>query len=48
MFGPPEILQSDNGGEFIAQIVNKTMELMHVKIIHGSTYAPNVPEQMRD
>jgi transposase InsO family protein len=38
--GPPKILQSDNGGEFIGGILKKQMEELGVKVINSSAYHP--------
>ena len=37
-FDPPEILQSDNGWEFIAAIIAKTMKVLKVEIRHEGFY----------
>ena len=37
--GPPNIIQSDNGGEF-KKAVEKLCKILHVKIIRGSPYHP--------
>ena len=41
MFGPPKILQSDNGREFVATVINNITELWPgLVIVHGRPRRP--------
>ena len=41
MFGTPEILQSDNGREFVAKVIQElTMIWKDAKIVHGRARHP--------
>ncbi len=37
-FGVPSILQYDNGPRFVANVVKKMCEKLHIKIKYGSIY----------
>lgn len=41
-FSPPRCLQSDNGGEFVADVVKLLCKVLHVEIINGKPFKPNV------
>lgn len=39
-FGPPKILHSDNGGEFVNSLIDLLCDRFHIKIVHGGPYRP--------
>lgn len=39
-YGPPNILHSDNGGEFVNEIINYFSKLFNFKIANGKAYNP--------
>lgn len=41
-WGYPDILHSDNGGEFIAQVIVELAREYRIEIRHGAPYRPNV------
>jgi len=40
MFGPPRILHSDNGGEFVNALVASIADVFHFECAHGKAYNP--------
>lgn len=41
LYGPPAILHSDNGGEFVGKVVKETLNIWpNIKIIHGRPRNP--------
>ena len=40
VFGPPKILHSDNGGEFVNELINKISGLFNIQLAHGKAYNP--------
>ena len=44
--GVPEILQSDNGGEFVSTIIRSLMPKLGIKLINGSPYSPTTQGQV--
>lgn len=40
-YSPPKKLQSDNGSEFIADVIKIVCGKLNVKIIHGAPYKPS-------
>ncbi|CAG8670760.1 1870_t:CDS:2, partial [Paraglomus brasilianum] len=40
MFSPPTELQSDNGSEFITDVLKKTCETLKIQLIHGRVRHP--------
>ena len=41
LYGPPAILHSDNGGEFVGKVVEETLNLWpNIKIVHGRPRNP--------
>jgi transposase InsO family protein len=38
--GPPKILHSDNGGEFVNGIIDYIARVMNIKLAHGKAYNP--------
>jgi len=40
MFGPPRILHSDNGGEFVNELVQSISVVFHFECAHGKAYNP--------
>jgi hypothetical protein len=40
LVGPPRILHSDNGGEFVNKILDLISEVFHFKPAHGKAYNP--------
>ena len=40
VFGPPSILQADNGSEFITSILKRTCEVFNTKLVHGRARHP--------
>jgi hypothetical protein len=45
-YGPPRILQSDQGGEF-KSVVNTLCKMLNVKVIHSSAYNPQAQGKVR-
>jgi hypothetical protein len=39
-YGPPKILHSDNGGEFVNCIISHISKIMNIKPAHGKAYNP--------
>lgn len=46
--GCPDILQSDNGSEFIAEIINKVCSDFGVRIVHGRPHHPQSQGQIEN
>ena len=46
--GPPTIIQSDNGGEFIGEVVQKLCQEFEVGIIHGRPHHPQSQGQIEN
>ena len=46
--GPPTIIQSDNGGEFIGEVVQNLCQEFEVGIIHGRPYHPQSQGQIEN
>jgi len=44
--GPPRILQSDNGKEFVAEIINNICTSLNIKIMHGRPRHPQSQGQI--
>jgi len=44
--GPPKILQSDNGKEFVADIIKNVCNILNVKIMHGRPRHPQSQGQI--
>jgi len=40
MFGPPRILHSDNGGEFVNELIQSISKVLHFECAHGKAYNP--------
>jgi len=40
MFGPPRILHSDNGGEFVNSLIESISNVFHFQCAHGKAYNP--------
>ena len=47
-FDSPEILQSDNGGEFTSNIIKELCNGLNVNIIHGQPYHPQTQGQVEN
>ncbi len=47
-YGCPQILQSDNGGEFIAKVIKTLCANFNVTIKHGSPYKPQTQGQIEN
>ena len=46
--GAPSIIQSDNGGEFIAEVIQKLCNEFQVKIVHGRPHHPQSQGQVEN
>lgn len=46
--GPPTILQSDNGGEFIGEVVKKLCKEFDVRVVHGRPHHPQSQGQIEN
>ena len=46
--GPPKYLQTDNGTEFINEVVKNLYQSLEVKIIHGRPYHPESQGQVKN
>ena len=46
--GPPKCLQTDNGKEFINEVVKNPYQSLEVKIIHGRPYQPESQGQVEN
>ena len=44
--GIPKMLQSDNGGEFVSQLIRNLMPKLGIKLINGSPYSPTTQGQI--
>lgn len=40
LLGPPNVLQSDNGGEFTAEVITHLSKAFSFEIKHGKAYNP--------
>jgi hypothetical protein len=39
-YGPPKILHSDNGGEFVNSLIDCVAKTMNIQLAHGKAYNP--------
>ena len=46
ILGPPRILQSDNGKEFVADVVKNVCNILNIKIVHGRPRHPQTQGQI--
>ena len=44
--GIPKILQSDNGGEFVSNLIRNLMPKLGIKLLNGSPYSPTTQGQI--
>jgi len=47
ILGLPVILQSDNGKEFVAQIITQICNILNIKIKHGHSWHPQAQGQIK-